>query len=193
VVVGALDVLFLDTGGTMVGEEYGAPLKAAGRFLRGLIRACPTLTVVVLVHMVKPPRDAKAQPATRRPPTDGMGQWTRQADVVANLTDLGADRYRWELAKRRGVPKSAGIIDYSSGLATWVADAEGAAEVITAGDSIRVLRAIAAGANDYRQVMGGLGMSKTKVYKAIGTLRNDGLIGDATPYAVTDAGGEALS
>jgi hypothetical protein len=187
-----LDVLFLDTGGAMVDEEYGPPLKVAVRFLRSLIREHPMLTIVVCVHMVKPLRDAKAATVKRRPLSDVMGQWTRQADVVAVMTDLGADRFRWELVKRRGVPKSAGIIDYSGGLAAWVADADAAEEVASTDDTIRVLRAIAAGATGWKDVTTGLGMSKDRVFVTIRALRADGLIGGDSPYKITRNGWEAL-
>jgi len=188
----ALDVLFLDTGGSMVDEEYGAPLKGAVRFLRSLIREHPTLAIVVCVHMVKPPRGPNIAAPKRRALTDVMGQWTRQADVVAVMTDLGNDRVRWELAKRRGVPKSAGILDYSDGLTRWVADADEAVDPASTGDTIRTLRCIAAGARTWEQVEAATGVSKKRVYAAIAELRAGGLIGPGTPYRMTSEGMEAL-
>ena len=190
--VAELDILFIDTGGSTVDEEYGAPLRGAVRFLRTLIREHPTLTIVVLVHMVKPVRDARATPSKRRPLSDVMGQWTRQADVVAVLTDLGADRYRWELMKRRGVPRSAGIVDYSGGLATWVADVDDAGEAASTGDTIRVLRAIAAGGTDWKAILTGTGLTKDRVFAAVRNLRGDGLIDPGTPYRLTPTGMDAL-
>ncbi len=188
-----MDVLFLDTGGSMVDEEYGAPLRGAIRFLRTLLRQYPTLSIVLSVHMVKPSRDPKATTSKRRPLSDVMGQWTRSPDVVAVLTDLGADRFRWELVKRRGVARSAGIVDYSSGLTTWVVDVDAAEEVASTSDTIRVLRAIAAGAAGWEAVTTGLGMRKDRMYAAIRNLRGDGLIGAGMPYTVTAEGMEALS
>ncbi len=187
-----LEVLFLDTGGSMVDEEYGAPLRGSVRFLRSLIRDRPALTVVVLVHMVKPVRDARAAAPRRRPLSDVMGQWTRQADVVAVMTDLGADRYRWELMKRRGVPRSAGIVDYSGGLAAWVADVDEAGETASTGDAIHVLRAVAAGATDWKAVCTGTRLAKDRAFAAIRSLRSDGLIEPGTPYRLTSDGLEAL-
>lgn len=189
---GGLDVLFLDTGGSMVDEEYGAPLRGAIRFLRTLLRQHPTLSIVLSVHMVKPSRDPKAVAQKRRPLSDVMGQWTRSPDVVAVLTDLGADRFRWELVKRRGVARSAGIVDYSSGLTTWVADVDGAEEVASTGDTIRVLRAIGAGATDWKAVVTGTEIARDRVFAAIRGLRGDGLIGSGTPYVVTADGWEAI-
>jgi hypothetical protein len=188
----ALDVLFLDTGGSMVDEEYGAPLKGAVRFLRSLIREFPALSIVVCVHMVKPPRGPNIAAPKRRALTDVMGQWTRQADVVAVMTDLGNDRVRWELVKRRGVPKSAGILDYSDGLTRWVADADEAVDPASTGDTIRTLRCIAAGAGTWEQVKEATGIGRNKVFAAISGLRADGLIGPGLPYRMTADGQEAL-
>jgi hypothetical protein len=193
--VGELDlqVLFLDTGGSMVDEEYGPPLKGAIRYLRTLLRGYRDLSIVLCVHMVKPPRGPNIAAPKRRVLTDVMGQWTRQADVVAVLTDLGARRYRWELAKHRGVPESAGIIDYSSGLATWVADANATEDPASTGDTIRTLRCIAAGAGTWEQVGAATGLSKKRVFAAVAELRGGGLIGPGTPYRMTPDGQDALS
>jgi hypothetical protein len=188
----ALDVLFLDTGGSMVDEEYGAPLKGAVRFLRSLIREHPSLSIVVCVHMVKPPRGPNIAAPKRRALTDVMGQWTRQADVVAVLTDLENDRIRWDLAKRRGVPKSAGILDYSDGLTRWAADADEAVDPASTRDTIRTLRCIAAGAGTWEEVKTATGLGRNKVFAAISELRASGLIGPGTPYRMTPNGQEAL-
>jgi hypothetical protein len=188
----ALEVLFLDTGGSMVDEEYGPPLKGAVRFLRSLIREVPALAIVVCVHMVKPPRGPNVAAPKRRALTDVMGQWTRQADVVAVMTDLGNDRVRWELAKRRGVPKSVGILDYSDGLTHWVADADEAVDPASVGDTIRTLRCIAAGADSWEQVKEATGLGRNKVFAAISELRGGGLIGPGTPYRLTPDGQDAL-
>ena len=69
--------------------------------------------------MVKPSRDPKAKAAARRLLSDVMGQWPRSPDVVAIVTDLGASRYDWYIAKRRGVPPSEGVIDDSS-ITRWI-------------------------------------------------------------------------
>ena len=187
-----VDVLFLDTGGSMVDEEYGTPLRNAIRFLRTLLREHPNLSIVLSVHMVKPSRDPKAGTPKRRPLSDVMGQWTRSPDLVAVLTDLGANRFRWELVKRRGVPRSAGIVDYSSGPTAWVHDVDGADEAASTGDTFRILRAIAAGGTDWKALTAGTGISRDRVFAAVRGLRGDGLIGSGTPYQVTAAGWEAI-
>jgi hypothetical protein len=187
-----LGVLFLDTGGMMVDEEYGPPLKAAIRFLRSLIREHPGLSIVVCVHMVKPIRGPNLAESRRRVLTDVMGQWTRQADVVAAMTDLGANRFRWELVKRRGVPPSAGILDYSDGLTRWVADADAAVDPASTSDTIHVLRCIAAGAGTWQQVKTATGIGRNRVFSAVAELRSDRLIGPGTPYQMTADGQEAL-
>ncbi len=188
----ALDVLFLDTGGSMVDEEYGPPLKGAVRFLRSLIREFPALAIVVCVHMVKPPRGPNIAAPKRRALTDVMGQWTRQADVVAVMTDLGNDRIRWDLAKRRGVPKSAGILNYSDGLTRWMTDVDEAADPASTSDTIHVLRCIAAGAGTWEQVKEAAGMGRNRIFAAITELRAGGLIGPGSPYRMTSDGQEAL-
>ena len=185
-------ILFLDTGGSMVDEEYGPPLKTGVRFLRTLMRE-NVLTVVLCVHMVKPVRDGKGGSVKRRPLSDVMGQWTRQADVVAVMTDLGADRYRWELVKRRGVPQ----LGRDHRLLVRARDVGRgcgcSGDVLEHRDEIRAFRSIAAGATSWEQLRDGLELSKDKVFAAIRALRRDGLIGPGTPYAITADGWEALS
>jgi len=169
----------------MVGDEWGSSFKDAIRFLRSLIveYGC---SILVCVHMTKPPRE---NGHTRHGSTlaDVMGQWTRSADMVAVMADLGAGRAQWTVRKR--VPPSTLVLAQRGGLWQTVAVGEDHAET-TADD--RVLRAIAAGATSADSLITALGLSRSGVYKVIGRLRHDEMIGDGTPLTLTEAGREAV-
>lgn len=183
----APDLAIFDTGGAMVGDEWGEPLKEAVRYLRSLPCA-----VLVCVHLTKPPRErgrGAGQHGTAL--ADVMGQWTRSADVVATMTDLGAGRARWTVRKR--VPPSSLVLAQRGGLWDVVAVADDH-EAASLDD--RVLRAIAAGAtsaDELRVALGTTGrpLPKRSLYNALGRLRADGLVADGTPLALTDAGMES--
>ena len=177
------DLVILDTGGAMVGDEWGEPLKEAIRFLRSLPCA-----VLVCCHLTKPPRDNHRGSQHGTALADVMGQWTRSADVVAVMADLGAGRARWTVRKR--VPPSSLVLAQRGGLWDVVAVADDH-EAASLDD--RVLRAIAAGATTADELRIALGtadrpLPKRSLYNALGRLRADGLVADGTPLALTDAG-----
>ncbi len=180
----APDLLLLDTGGAMVGDEWGEPLKAAVRYLRSLPCA-----VLVCVHLTKPPRDHRnSGPQHGTSMNSIMGQWSRSADVVAMMADLGAGRARWTVRKR--VPPSSLVLAQRGGLWDVVAVAD---DHEAASTDDRVLRAIAAGASTADELRIALGaadrpLPKRSLYNALGRLRADGLVADGTPLALTDAG-----
>jgi hypothetical protein len=181
----AADLAIFDTGGAMVGDEWGEPLKEAVRFLRSLPCA-----VLACVHLTKPPRERHgAQHGSAL--ADVMGQWTRSADVVAVMADLGAGRARWTVRKR--VPPSSLVLAQRAGLWDVVAVAE---DHEAASLDTRVLRAIAAGAATADELRIALGtadrpLPKRSLYNALGRLRSDGFVSDGTPLALTDEGMEA--
>lgn len=180
-------VLILDTGGAMIADEWGAPLKAAIRYLRNLIRRTG-LAVVVVVHMTKPPRDKPTNgQAPRKRLSDVLGNWTRHADVVAMMTDLGADRARFEVRKR--VAPSSLVLAQDGGL--WQTVAIGESEREPGGED-RVLRAIGAGAATWQALSTALGMSRSQVFEHVRRLRSSGLVKDASPYELTPEGWEAV-
>ena len=181
------DVLMLDTGTSMVGEEWGPDLKAAVRFLRRLTVEFGC-AVVVFVHLVKPPRgrDATAR-AHGSTLSDVMGQWTRTVDAVALLADLGGGRANWRMFKK--VPKSDLVIAQADGV--WKVVHVGAERKVTNDD--RVLRAIAEGGENPDSIAKSLGVSSRSVSAVIKRLRVGGLIGPGYPYKVTPAGYESLS
>lgn len=179
------DLVILDTAGAMVGDEWGEPLKAAVRYLRSLPCA-----VLGCVHLVKPPRERHSGQHGSAI-ADVMGQWTRSADVVAIMADLGADRARWTVRKR--VPPSSLVLAQRGGLWDTVAVADDH-EAASLDD--RVLRAIAAGATAADELRIALGtadkpLPKRSLYNALGRLRADGLVADGTPLALTEDGMES--
>jgi hypothetical protein len=180
-------VLMLDTGTSMVGEEWGAELKAAIRFLRSLTveYGC---AIVVFVHFVKPPRDNGRAGGRLHGGaiTDVMGQWTRQVDAVGLMADLGEGRAAWSTFKK--VPKSELTIVRASGL--WRVVHVGADHKLSSDN--RVLRAIVAGGGGPDELAQALGLSTRAVSGAVARLRKDGLLGPGFPYAATPEGMEAM-
>jgi hypothetical protein len=102
-------IVIFDTGSSMVGEEWGKELKLAVRFLRALAREYGC-AVIVVVHLVKPSRQAKHKDAPEHGTelSDVMGQWTRQADSVALMARTKDDLVVWTMRKR--VPRSTLIL-----------------------------------------------------------------------------------
>jgi hypothetical protein len=181
------DVLMLDTGTSMVDEEWGPELKAAVRFLRRLTVEFGC-AVVIFVHLVKPPRGRDATTRAHGSAlSDVMGQWTRTVDAVALLADLGGGRANWRMFKK--VPKSELVIAQAEGI--WKVVHVGAERKVTNDD--RVLRAIAEGGENPDSIATSLGVSTRTVSEAIKHLRDRGLIGPKYPYEMTSAGVEALA
>ena len=155
----------LDTGTSMVDDEWGPDFKAVMRFLRTLSvrHGC---AIVIFVHLTKPARafggSVKRHGASL---ADVMGQWTRTVDAVALIADLGEGRATWSM--RRTVPRSELVITQDSGL--WKVVEVGAARGPTSAD--RVLRAIHAGGHNPKEIAASLGMSSRGVSASIQRLR----------------------
>lgn len=180
-------VLMLDTGTSMVGDEWGAELKAAIRFLRSLTIEFGC-AIVIFVHLVKPPRGKDRTYRMHGSAIgDVMGQWTRPADSVAILADLGKGRASWSMLKK--VPRSELVIAQSDGL--WKVEEVGQERAPTSDD--RVLRAIATGGVNPDSISKALALSSRAVSSAIARLRRDGLLAEGYPYRVTAAGRQALT
>jgi hypothetical protein len=180
------DVLVLDTGTSMIADEWGGDMKAAMRYIRSLIvrYGC---SVVVLVHLVKPPRDRRPNdPAHGSAMSHVMGQWTRAADSVALIADLGAGRIRWEMRKK--VPPSTLILVKRDG----VFDVVSVGEERKPTSDDRVLRAIFVGGANPDEIATALGLGKRTVSDAIARLRKDGLIEPGYPYQLTEDGRGAV-
>lgn len=187
-------LVVLDTGSSMVGEEWGEPLKDSMRFLR-LVSRNYHCALVVCVHLTKPSRQARptkepAQHGTQL--SDVMGQWTRQADSVALMADAGADRVRFAMRKR--VPPSELILDKTDG--TFHAVQLIGGEDLGVDLTRRVLNVIAAGESDPDVIATYLGVSKRTVWRHVSRLRAEGAVSlDApirlaprvTPAVIEDA------
>lgn len=181
-------LVMFDTGTGMVGDEWGAELKVAVRFLRSLAVDYGT-AVLVFVHLVKPSRDSRAKGARHGTAmTDVMGQWTRQADAVALMSDLGDGRAGWTMRKR--VPPSSLVIRQADGV--WETVNVNAAEAARSSSvDDRILRAVAASATTARELAVGLGVPERTIYAAVKRLRRDGYLEGDFPYQLTRAGAEA--
>ena len=180
------ELVVLDTGTSMVGDEWGASLKDAVRFLRGLI-ARFGITIVVVVHLTKPSRDRKPGSAPHGTAlADVMGQWTRSADAVALMADLGDGRARLEMRKK--VPPTTLILARRAGVFETVSVGE--TRKPTSDD--RVLRAIAAGADSAEAIEASLGIARRTVFVALQRLRKDGLVAPGVPLECTADGEEAV-
>jgi hypothetical protein len=181
------DLLILDTGTSMIADEWGPEMKAAMRFVRSLcVRfGC---AVVIAVHLTKPGRDRRPKDAVHGTAISHvMGQWTRQADAVALVADIGSDRIRWEMHKK--VPPSTLILVKRSGIFDVVSVGE--IHKLSADD--RVLQAISTGADSVEALVVGLGLSRSTVFRALGSLRKDGLVGPGIPLELTENGSDAVS
>jgi AAA domain-containing protein len=171
-----------DTGSSMVGDEWGQPLKDAIRFLR-LVARQYGCAVLVVVHLTKPSRQAKPgkdQPQHGTSLADVMGQWTRQADSVALMADAGADRVKWSMRKR--VPHSTLVLERTEG--TFHAVQVIAGEDLGVGTTNRVFNAIASGATDAPSIHEALGLSVRTVRRHVAVLRRENRVSQEGPYRI---------
>jgi hypothetical protein len=183
-------VVFFDTGSSMVGDEWGAELKAAIRFLRGLARQFGC-TVVVLVHLVKPVRAASNGKANRKPPegsqhgtslSDVMGQWTRQADTVAMMASTGGDRVVWTVRKR--APHSQVVLRAEGGTFDIVQVLAG--EDLGVGIMERIHGCIATGYADTASIAAYLEIAERTVFRHLAKLRKAGRVAPDAPLRLSE-------
>jgi hypothetical protein len=178
-------VVIFDTGSSMIGDEWGAELKAAVRFLRGLARA-QGCAVVVCVHVVKPSRQGKRGKDTAphgQELVDVMGQWTRQADSVGLMSETSGGRVLWTMRKR--VPRSTLVLVPEAG--TFHAIEVAAGEDLGAPTRERVYGCIATGQADALSIAGYLGLSLRTVRRHVAALREAGRVAGDGPLAVSPA------
>ncbi len=182
-------VALFDTGSSMMGDEWGAELKAAIRFLRGLARQYGC-AIVVFVHLVKPAKVAGGAKARGKPApnaqhgtalVDVMGQWTRQADTVALMADAGAERVLWTVRKR--APHSQLVLLAEGGTFNVVQVVAG--EDLGVGTAERIHGCIATGYADAGAIATYLEMSERTVFRHIATLRKAGRIAPDAPLRVS--------
>lgn len=190
-------VVMFDTGSSMIGDEWGAELKAAIRFLRGLARQYGC-AIVVFVHLVKPAKVAasarvrgKSAPNTQHGTAlfDVMGQWTRQADTVALMADAGAGRVLWTVRKR--APHSQLVLLAESGTFDVVQVVAG--EDLGVSTMERIHGCIATGYAEAGDIATYLGLSERTVFRHIAKLRETGRLAADAPLRVSVAASVPVS
>jgi hypothetical protein len=184
-------VVFFDTGSSMVGDEWGAELKAAIRFVRGLARQYGC-AVVILVHLVKPAKAAAgSRPRARKPDGQGqhgtsladvMGQWTRQADTVAMMAPAGAGRVLWTVRKR--APHSQLVLKAEGG--TFDVLQVVAGEDLGVGTMERIHGCIATGHADAAGIATYLEITERTVWRHVKKLREAGRVAPDAPLRLSD-------
>jgi hypothetical protein len=180
-------VLILDTGSSMVGDEWGTELKDAVRFLRELAGESGC-AIVVCVHLVKPSRQqrkTKDAPVHGQELADVMGQWTRSADSVALMSSAGPDRMLWTMRKR--VSHSSLVLEPAGGIFRVVTAVIGDDESASTRD--RVLRCIATGHATAADIATYLRVSERTVWRHIGALRKAGSVSPEGDLSLTDVSG----
>jgi hypothetical protein len=189
-------VVMFDTGSSMIGDEWGAELKAAVRFLRGLARQYGC-AIVVFVHLVKPAklaggsRRGKPEPNSQHGTAlnDVMGQWTRSADTVALMADAGAGRILWTVRKR--APHSQLVLRAEGGTFDVVQVVAG--EDLGVSTLERIHGCIATGYADAAAIATYLEMSERTVWRQIAKLREAGRVAPDAPLRPVDAVSVAVS
>lgn len=179
------DVLMLDTGTSMVGDEWGVEFKGVMRFIQATA-AKYRCAVVIFVHLVKGSKSGGRIRAVGTDLTDVIGTWTRSVDVVALLADLGQGHAAWTLHKK--VPRSELVLARAEGL--WTVVRVGV-EREPASDQ-RVLQAIDGGARNPKEIAAEIGLGSRAVSNAISRLRTSGRLNASHPYEITQAGRDSL-
>jgi hypothetical protein len=110
-----------------------------------------------------------------------MGQWTRQADSVALMSDAGNGRVLWRMAKR--VPASTLVLAPEGGAFHALEIAAG--EDLGADTRQRILGCIASGQADAGSIATYLGMAVRTVRRHVAGLRKAGLVSPDGPFALS--------
>ena len=182
-------VAMFDTGSSMIGDEWGAELKAAIRFLRGLARQYGC-SIVVFVHLVKPAKAASGAKARGKPEpasqhgtalADVMGQWTRQADTVALMADAGAQRVLWTVRKR--APHSQLVLHAEGGTFDVLQIVAG--DDLGVGTMERIHGCIATGYADAAAIATYMEINERTVWRHVAKLREAGRVAPGTPLQVS--------
>jgi hypothetical protein len=195
----APQLVILDTAGAMVGEEHGKDFKKVIAFLKQM-KEKHDCAIVLVVHLVKPPRDGKTQgKAIERVITDVMGQWTRSADVLMLVSETEDDEVilfrvrkrvtRSDITLRRDTPDAPdrwARVDAKRMPPTMVAREEHA----------NILLAVSEGKVTWEAVTGWLSAndfpvpSRSTMFRHIGKMAETGLLtrDPAGVIALTDTG-----
>ncbi|MBX3031428.1 MAG: AAA family ATPase [Chloroflexi bacterium] len=172
-----IQLLILDP----LGQFYGVPerredLMPVVKFLRGLLRRFPDLTVLLVHHVRKPGANVKRAALSL---DDVRGaEWADRADVVVLVSDLGEGRLKLEVTKR--VPPATVVLEQgSAGGFRLVSMGETAVERSSTED--RVMACIDAGAQSVADIHEALGISERAIWTAVASLRKRGILEPGTP------------
>lgn len=188
------DLTILDTGGVMTAEEWGEAFKVSWAFLRQLAMTHGT-AVLVVVHVVKPPRDRRPTPGSAPPVrtiSDVMGQWTRHADVVVVMSPTNDEGTRAQVSVGKRVPRASFVVGQQDGRWVKVADVSPFAAKRRDMAVLRLLSSSMKGAAP-ADLAAAVGVKDRALTKYIAGLRADGYLGPEYPYRVTPEGLEALA
>jgi hypothetical protein len=192
-------LVILDTAGAMVGEEHGKDFKKVMAFLKAM-KEKHDCAIVLVVHLVKPPRDAKlAGKPVERVITDVMGQWTRSADVLMLVSETEDDNVILFRVRKR-VDRSDITLkrDTPDAPDRWArVDAKRLPPTVVAKEEYaNILTAIADGRGTWQQVTGYLAARdlpvppKTTMFRYLKGMSESGLIvrDEAGVISLTDLG-----
>jgi hypothetical protein len=173
-----IEVLVLDPLGQFYGvAERREDMMPVVKFLRGLLRRFPSLTIVLVHHVRKPGANVKARTGLSLDDVRGA-EWADRADVVALVSSLGEGRVKVELTKR--VPPTTVILQHEDGGGLrLVSMGETTAEKTSTDD--RVIGCIDAGAQSVAEVQVALHLSERTVWTSVGRLRKAGILEPGNP------------
>ena len=110
-------LVIIDTGGMVMDDEHGATFKRVIQYVRQVCEAFG-LTVLFIVHLVKPERDEKSRARAHksgRGITEVMGHWARVADCVMVMSQSDTvGKAIWTVSKRWG--NSQYVIEHDNGV-----------------------------------------------------------------------------
>ena len=173
-----IEVLVLDPLGQFYGvAERREEMMPVVKFMRGLLRRFPSLTIVLVHHVRKPGTNVKARTGLSLDDVRGA-EWADRADVIALVSSLGEGRVKMELTKR--VPPTTVILQHEDGGGLrLVSMGETAAEKNSTDD--RVMACIDAGAQSVADVQAATGLSERTVWAAVRRLRATAILEVGTP------------
>jgi hypothetical protein len=189
------DVVFVDTGGLVLAEEWGEPFKQAMKFARRISETYGVV-LVFIVHMVKPNREDKA-PKQGRAITEIMGHWSRTADATWQMSPVENERDKaiFEVRKRWG--SSRYVIEKRDSIWVAVKGLDVARAVAEADTETTILSALMSATRKVEgsggllewSEKGGRSLSKATAHRRLKAMAEQGLVSTHEgEWSVTEAG-----